>query len=274
MADCRVLTWNLWWRFGDWETRQPLLLDGVERAGADIVTVQECWQTSDEAQSTMLAEASGLSHVAWSPNRLSHRWRTRLTNAPDDLVVGLAILSRWPIIDTVEIELPPGSARPGGRTALAAIIDHPRGRLPVITTHLEAHPARSAVRVEQLNAVAEMVRDVVDEIGPGSLAPVVTGDMNAEPHSDEIRRFSGLQTAPHIEDQSFQDAWHVAAAEGDPGWTWRKDNPHIEAGNPNARIDYVFTAMTGRVAAVDLVGAGKDGKWPSDHVGVVADLRP
>lgn len=273
-ADCRVLSWNLWWRFGDWRARQPLIAGTVASSSADIIALQEAWWTDDGGQPERLAVSAGLAHLASSPNRQPERWRARVPEGAHDVECGLAIISRWPINSTMEIELPAGSWPPGGRTALAALIEHPRGPLPVVTTHLDSHPARSALRVEQLNAVASMVHTIVDDAGGDALAPIVCGDLNAEPHSDEIRRFSGLQTAPHIDDLAFQDAWHVAGAEGDLGWTWRKECPHIEAGSSNARIDYIFGGLGARIAAADLVGVAGDGIWPSDHAGVMADLRP
>ena len=33
----RVLTWNVWWRFGPWEQRQPAILATLQKADADIV---------------------------------------------------------------------------------------------------------------------------------------------------------------------------------------------------------------------------------------------
>lgn len=273
-ADCAVLSWNLWWRFGNWETRQPLLTNVLIEAKADIILLQEAWRVGEDGQPEQLAAAAGLPHVAWSANRQPDRWLSRLPDPPGDLECGLAILSRWPISQIEEIELPSGRWPSDGRTALAVIVDHPRGPLPVITTHLDPHPARSGLRVEQLDVIATLAYDMVSRAGASGLSAIVGGDMNAEPHSDEVRRFSGLQTAPHLEDFAFQDAWHVGGRADDPGWTWRKDNPHLPEGSVNARIDYVFIGLRGRVSAAELVGVNNIEPWPSDHVGVLAQLRP
>jgi len=272
--DCNVLTWNLWWRFGDWRARQPLIAEVVAATDADVVALQESWREGAIGQPEQLVDAAGLSHVAWSANRQPDRWRSRLSNASSDLDCGLAILSRWPMIEIEEIDLPAGAWPSDGRTALAVLIEHPRGPLPVVTTHLDSHPARSALRVEQLDAVATLVDNMITRAGDSGLAPIVCGDMNAEPHSDEVRRFGGLQTAPHIEDLAFQDVWQVGGPDDDPGWTWRKDNPHLPSGSANARIDYVFLGLGGRVAAAKLVGVGSGSLWPSDHAGVLGNLRP
>lgn len=273
LADCRVLTWNVWWRFDEWEARQALIANAVREASADVIVLQEAWRTAGDSQPDILADAASLPHVAWSPNRRSDRWRSRLTNAPTDLQCGLAVLSRWPILHDRDVELPNGTRPPSGRTALATIVDHPRGPLPIVATHLESHPARSTVRLGQVDAVAELVDSTMSLAGEGSLAPIVCGDFNAEPHSDEVRRFSGLQTAPHIEDLAFHDAWLIGSPQ-DPGWTWRTDNPFISPGSYDARIDYVFVGLSGRVLTTGLIGADGGSFAPSDHAGVVADLCP
>ena len=53
MADhhLRVMTWNVWWRFGPrWQDRQPGLLATIERFAPDVVALQEVWSTPHESQ--------------------------------------------------------------------------------------------------------------------------------------------------------------------------------------------------------------------------------
>lgn len=75
------------------------------------------------------------------------------------------------------------------------------------------------------------------------------------------------------------DAW-AYARRLDPGWTWDRHNPHVAATlEPDGRIDDVFVRFPdrlghGQVLGADLVGARAiDGVWPSDHFGVLAELR-
>lgn len=269
-----MLTWNVWWRFGDWEARRSMIAETIGSVGADLIGLQEVWSHGGADQLAELSHAAGLVHSAWSPSRTPERWRRRVTDQPDDLQCGVAILSRWPVVDVVDRALPAGAWPSGGRTALGAVVEHPRGRLPIVSTHLDSQASRSALRVEQLATVADLAHEMMRLAGSNALAPIVCGDMNAEPESDEIRRFGGLLTAPYIDGLCFLDAWRVAGPDGDPGWTWCRGNPNIEAAGPSARIDYVFTGLAGRVAAVELVGRAETGLSPSDHLGVVADLRP
>src|SRR5262245_33223956 len=39
----RVLTWNLWWRFGPWQARQPAIIATLRRIDADVIALQETW---------------------------------------------------------------------------------------------------------------------------------------------------------------------------------------------------------------------------------------
>ena len=37
----RVVTWNLWWRFGPWQERQPAIARSLVELKPDIVCLQE-----------------------------------------------------------------------------------------------------------------------------------------------------------------------------------------------------------------------------------------
>jgi endonuclease/exonuclease/phosphatase family metal-dependent hydrolase len=38
----RVMTWNIWWRFGPrWRDRQPALLETLRQVDPDVVALQE-----------------------------------------------------------------------------------------------------------------------------------------------------------------------------------------------------------------------------------------
>ena len=60
----KVATWNLWWRFGPWEARQPAIVETLRQADADLVCLQEVWAEEDGPdQAADLAAALGLHHV-------------------------------------------------------------------------------------------------------------------------------------------------------------------------------------------------------------------
>ena len=43
----RVATWNVWWRFGPWEERQPAVAETLRRIDADVIALQEVWNAHD-----------------------------------------------------------------------------------------------------------------------------------------------------------------------------------------------------------------------------------
>jgi len=272
----RVVTWNLWWRFGPWEQRAAAIETALRGCAPDLVLLQEVWSAPAAHQAARLAAALGLEHVAWSPNTRPQRWRRRVGPDGEGADVGLAVLSRWPLREVAEHPLPLGGVPDEGRTALAVVVDHPDGPWPVVTTHLSSNPAHSGARVEQVRAVARVLADLTAAAGRGALAGLVAGDFNAEPESDEMRLMSGLLTAPPVPGQVLVDAWRMGTGD-DPGWTWRRENAYLRPGNPDARIDHVLVGLRARVTGTGLVGAGPvdvggEAVWPSDHAGVVVDL--
>ncbi|MGP4115508.1 endonuclease/exonuclease/phosphatase family protein [Streptomyces sp. 4N509B] len=269
----RILTWNLWWRFGPWEQRRKAILAVLREERPDVVGLQEVWELGGENLAGWLAEELGM-HWAWAPGELLPHWRERLGDVPGG--VGNAVLSRWPIVETAVERLPVAGGPPEVRTALYALVDAAGGaRVPFFTTHLHSASGGSAVRCEQVRALA---RFVAARRGPGPFPPVVTGDFNALPESDEVRLFGGMVTAPAVPGQVMLDAWYRAEPGATP-YTWDGANPYLEGlAWFDARIDYVHVGVPGpggegRVLSARRAGAGPvEGYWGSDHTAVVAGL--
>src|SRR5262249_57588345 len=79
--------------------------------------------------------------------------------------------------------------------------------------------------------------------GGGGRPPVVTGDLNAEPGSDELRLLGGVLTAPAVDGLVLVDAWRYAAP-GDPGFTWDHRNGYqSHSVIPDSRIDYILVGL-------------------------------
>ena len=126
----RVLTWNIWWRFGPWERRRPAIAATLAQLGADVIALQEVW--SDET--TNLAAELGYHHVFASGMDFK------------GFGFGNALLSRWPIA-RYELTMLHGRKETGeGRLALFAEVDGPRGRLPMFSTHLNWRYDHSRIR--------------------------------------------------------------------------------------------------------------------------------
>ena len=257
----RVLTWNIWWRFGPWEQRQPAIAATLAALDADVICLQECWAEQVQA----LADSLGF-ECAFS---------TRLDL--DGVAFGNAVLSRWPITDSEWRPLPSPEDIDERRTMLRADVDGPRGPVQVYSTHLHWRFDHGFVRRSQIEALCAFVAESRD--GGRAYPPVVCGDFNAVPDSDEIRMLTGRTTVP-VPKLVFHDAWEAAGRPPEPGFTWSNDNPYAVLDlEPNRRIDYVFVGWpkaggAGHVVACDVVGTMPvDGVVPSDHYGVLAELR-
>lgn len=258
----RVLTWNLWWQFGPWEQRQPAIRATLASLQPDVACLQECWP--DQVES--LAGALG------------YEWAYSTRFDLDGVPFGNAVLSRWPITGSEWRPLPSPPDRDEMRTVLRADIDGPRGALQVFSTHLHWRFDHSAIRQDQVRSIYAFVDESKPE-GGRDVPPIVGGDFNADPTSDEIRLMTG-RSAPPVDRLVFHDAWEAANRPPDPGWTWWNGNPYAALDlEPNRRIDYVFVGWpkpggVGHVLACEVVGADPvDGVVPSDHLGVLAELR-
>ncbi|MFC6021929.1 endonuclease/exonuclease/phosphatase family protein [Plantactinospora solaniradicis] len=269
----RVLTWNLWWRFGPWEQRRHAILAVLRDLRPDVVGLQEVWARGGENLAEWLAEELDM-HSAWAASTAPEKWQRRIGDSAVD--IGNAVLSRWPIVDRDVLRLPAAEGQPDGRLALYALVDAPAHRVPFVTTHLTSAVHASAIRCEQVVALA---RFVAAHRAVSDFPPVLTGDFNAWPDSDEMRLVGGYKTAPVVPGQVLVDAWEYADPAA-PSATWNAANPYTAATfEPSARVDYIYVGLPGpgglgHVTSVRRVGdAPVDGVWPSDHAAVLADLR-
>lgn len=249
----RVMTWNIWWHFGDWPARRRAIRDVLTESAPDLLGLQEVWADPDENMAAWLADALDM-HWAWAPTREPEHWRGRLAGATGDC--GVALLSRWPIEDPRTYELPSHD----GRTALTATVVAPHARVPFVAAHMSASDDEG-VRRDELDLLSGLVTSA-----SGGAHPVVfTADLNARPCS-----FIAAELREHL-----IDGWQ--AANGDEsGYTWWRDTDEV-CGNDGVRIDYVSVGppvgTTGRVQAARLAGLRRvDGVWPSDHAAVIVDL--
>lgn len=291
----RVMTWNLWWRFGDWPRRSEAIARTLERERPDVLGLQEVWAAAagrdggttaghgdrsdrgghgerGENFAGILADRLGM-HWVWSRSPVQDRWHARL-GGDTSVDVGIAVLSRHPIIDSAERRLPAGDAPDQGKTALHALIDVPGGPLPFFTTHLNPGAAESAVRCAQVRELAAFV----GERATGRCPPVVTGDFNAEPDFDEMRLIGGYRTAPAVPGLVLLDAWRFADPHA-PHGTWDiRDDDAVTFGRGPACVDHILVGMPGPGGRGRIRSARRaadrpvDGVMPSDHAAVVAEL--
>jgi endonuclease/exonuclease/phosphatase family metal-dependent hydrolase len=265
----RVVTFNLFHGgpssglLGDGEAleeRLEMVTDELRALGPDVIGLQEAsvgWSRGNVAR--RLAAALGMEHVHASatarvfPIPLVNQVLVRLMNFAE----GPAILSRFPIVSSEVYDLPRCAKRLDPRVVLRANLRTPWGEVTAFSTHVSHDGC-------QVTRVAEIVREHAAR-GPA----ILMGDFNASETAATLTALNG-----------FVDAFR-AANPGAPGPTvWQR--PWAPVATAQRRVDYIFvTGVTGRDVAcgsrvvLDQPRRQPDGRtlWPSDHYGVLADVR-
>ena len=262
----RVMTWNLWWRFGPFEQRLPAIIDTMRQVDADVLCLQEVWSNNERDVADEIAAALDMHAVRTDPV---------LWNGES---FGNAILSRWPIERVASLPIPNAEGIDGHRRVVAANVDTPWGAWPFASTHIDHRFDASAARQLQVQRLLELSSEWRGD--PISDLPLIVGaDLNAVPDTDEIRLLTGR--SPGVPGIVFSDVWEQVG--NGAGHTWRAENPYsADSAWPNRRLDYLLVSWprpkpVGNPTRAWNVATGPvdvDGEqvWASDHCGVVADF--
>ena len=261
MPAMRIVTWNVWGRYGPWEDRGPRVLETLQELRPDVVCLQEVWREGELTHADVIAEHLGM-HAVYSATRMPD---PEPGSGVDQL--GMAVLGRWPVIRSRTSALPKAAdsePEEHAPTALVVTFDHPEGALHVTTTVPDWEQERSAARVAQTRAVAALLADP-DLDGP--LPVVLAADLNARPGTEEFQALTDV----------LSDTWALAGAD-DEQFTFASRNRHVDAGEwlADGRIDHILFRPGNRSQHVLVDGvrlAGTEDPPGSDHYAVVADLR-
>jgi endonuclease/exonuclease/phosphatase family metal-dependent hydrolase len=275
-----------------WTDRRLEIVAWLRQLEPDVVCLEEVWQDDRTANTAgWIAENAPDLGYQWSFGGAP--FSTELWPDPS-LLFGSAVLSRWPIDESNYHRLPVASLEElptGERMVVEGVpweLLHVRtAGLDVFTCHLAPAPTHGLHRQRQVVAIDDIIRAArgdLDTLGPpgerrDAMPPILCGDLNAEPDSDEIR-FLCSHTALDGRMTGYQDAWR-AAGDG-PGYTqdWRA-NAIADSMNVNRkRIDYVFvgdpflrTGSAGRVLSASLAfHEPLTGVHASDHYGLSVDI--
>ena len=226
----RIMTYNLHNGFNtDGRLDMEALARVIEDSQPDIVALQEVsrgWLISGR-----------LDMLSWLSQRLEMPYVWGPTADP---FWGNAMLSRYPIIEGTNYELPPADL-PLERGFTRVLIDlGGPGNLQVIVTHF--HHTEDGSDIRQLQSQA------IFDFWYGAANTVILGDLNAQPDDPEI--------------QILQQAGLIDAMAG-------IDSPPdtFPSYNPSVRIDYIWVSSDLQVSEVQVPSSSA-----SDHLPVVATI--
>ena len=261
----RIATVNTWKGDGPYEARLDTLCDQLRALDADVIALQEALVAVDGSLSTpgYLARELGMTVATYANRRKCRDVEGREVESWS----GLALLSRWPIVELVTHALP-SDDEDGERGVLLGAVHTPAGIVRIANTHLTHLRARSELRREQLSAV---LGDPF--LGRPAAARLVCGDMNATPGTPEIGWLLGPSHDWHILDA------YEAADGPEMRATLSDRNCHVKPGTGERVLDYIFSlADTAQDhpylvdARVVLDRPSDGGVFPSDHFGVTVSL--
>lgn len=253
MREVRVATLNLFNNVaGRWDDRASLVVEQAIALDADVLAFQECDLGGGQVE--RVADALGADYEL-----------VPMANPSAASIKSLAVVTRLPVGES------DGCADLGSSDIALRVRC---GDVEVVTTHLHFGPSRRGSEIR-----AAQVRRLLAWLGP--VGPdrrlVLCGDFNAGPAGDTVKSIKrGLRSA-HEEVHGDEPAWthptplvHVvdtAAAFGVP--ILPKDGGHA--------IDYVFVSPSievgGCEVCFDRPSPTDEQLFPSDHLGLVADLR-
>jgi endonuclease/exonuclease/phosphatase family metal-dependent hydrolase len=261
----KVLTLNVWHDSGPWPARAARIREWIAKLAPDLIAFQEVLRGN--GQDTLEELLAGTSYER-AFARAADFWRGT------GFAFGNAVASRWPIQKSEELRLPDGGDGET-RCALWCAIESPHGPLRFCSTHLNWKFHHGEIRERQVVALDAFVRERRVRDG---FPPILAGDFNAEPDSDEIRYLTGRHS---IAGKSvyWNDAWLIAGRDSN-GVTWCNRNRFARlALEPDRRIDYIFAGYPlrdgrGLIESCRVVcNDERADVWPSDHFGVYAELR-
>ena len=277
MDRLRVVTLNLWNKSGPWQRRMQLVATQLDELMPDIVGLQEvlCLQSESREQNQAAEVAGDRNWVFGAGHDMSRDW----VPSNQKLLFGNAVLSPHPIREHSVHPLPGVDQSDQQRSVLHAVVETPRGPIDVFVTHLNWKLDEGWIRELQVKEIARLIetRSPAD----GRFPPLLLGDLNAEPESDEIRFLLGYTRLGEAKSVRFADVWQFADPQQPSATFDGRANPFAAPHHePARRIDYILvrgpsTHAHGHPRAVRRVfDEPTEGTFPSDHFGVMADLTP
>ena len=246
MATLRVATLNIRNLADRWDERLPLLLADMSALQPDVLGMQEVvYPLQQDRLIGAAGEGRYESFRAWAG-------RPEYGNA---MLVRLPLADAASDVERLDLGL--------GRSALRMVVAVDDVRLLLAATHLHHVPEDEALRDDQARQLLDWLSG-----GPATDVQVVVGDFNAEPHEPAAGR---------MRDAGFQSAYAEAnGAEPEVTWPSGLQAPGMDTDGDPGCLDYIWVRGSVRVESARLVfdrpAAGDPTLYPSDHLGLVAEL--
>ena len=244
----RVATLNLEQDHKRWEERRDLVVDQLGRLRPDVLALNEICiprQTGRWLQRAA-GERLGLDYALIQQSK---------PNAASQLDAE-GILTRFPVVETANLDY-----RARDAVAQVARVRVDGGSLDIYVTHLYASRGKDALRRYQVEQLLEWIesRDDVE-------ARVVCGDFNATLDLPSASLMASRFRPTQIEPTAFTP---LREKDGDPS--------HPDWERLDRCIDYIWVSGAVRVLSsglcFDQPSPDDPTLWPSDHLGVWADLE-
>ncbi|HEX6962099.1 MAG TPA: endonuclease/exonuclease/phosphatase family protein [Lacipirellula sp.] len=238
-----------------WEHRRDLCADVIAAHRGDVICLQECW----------------LEQLTYLKDRLPEYDSYGLSNPGAEFTPINAIMysrDRYELISAGGFWLSETPHVAGSKswdskgvrfTNWVHLRERDTGReLRVWNAHLD-HVGQVA-REEQARRLAEGMA-AMDESG---VPQILVGDMNA---------YEGHPAIAVLKAAGLHDTYEAMHGPGDPGFTYHgflgKERKMKGRGR---KIDWIFTRGEIETRAADIIRDGRDGRYPSDHYFISADI--
>jgi endonuclease/exonuclease/phosphatase family metal-dependent hydrolase len=243
----RIATLNLEQDHKCWDARRQLVAAQLADLHPDLMALNEIHVPSQTGRWLQrAAKASGTSYALVQQSKVGEDSRTQAEG----------LLTRFPVIETANLDY-----RSHDCVALVARFEIAGRLLDVYVTHLIAARVEDSARQDQARQLVGWVRTRDD-----ADCAVICGDFNAAPDQPSIRIMSAAYNASQSQATAFTP---LREPGGDP--------THPEWARFDRCIDYIWVSKSVRVQSSGLCfnQPAKDNPelWPSDHVGVWADLE-
>ncbi|MFW6154908.1 MAG: endonuclease/exonuclease/phosphatase family protein [Planctomycetota bacterium] len=237
----------------NWVHRRDLCIDVMLSREPDIVCCQEVWHGQAADLRRGLAGYTWLGTIDEPDGRGPLNSVFYRTDRFTPTSAGAYWLSKTPHVC--------GSRNWRSRCSRLAtwvrLLDGASGKeLRIVNTHLD-HISQSA-REGQARVINEDAAAYNEDF-----PQLLTGDMNAEADNPAIERFR---------QGGWRDTWQAARGEDDPGRTFHEFRGHAYDG-PHGRIDWIFARGAVRALGAEVVTDHRDGRYPSDHYFITADVE-